>query len=190
MRVNKINEQHLRRKNLFFTALIDERNGKSFKCCRLNNVNSNEKKMIKSHEKHFPSIYTWPPPKALSTHSCLSSTRHYRDCAMRTFFFWWESAKRTKIYESIARASECFPFLLGVLWKRASGCLGVPSSDKKWNEMCFVCREMAEKKREKIWFRGWSWTTYNNELNIYHSVYLHHKEINVSSTFERKIFCA
>lgn len=34
---------------------------------------------------------------------------------------------------------------------------------------------------------GWSLTTYNNELNIYHSVYLHHKEINVSSTFEREI---
>lgn len=45
-------------------------------------------------------------------------------------------------------------------------------------------RERGEKK---IWFRGWSWTTYNNELNIYHSVYLHHKETNVSSTFERKI---
>lgn len=57
----------------------------------------------------------------------------------------------------------------------------------KWDELCSVCRAM--EKWEKIWFRGWSWTTYNNELNIYHSVYLHHKKINVSSTFERKI-CA
>lgn len=86
-------------------------------------------------------------------------------------------AKVTKHSESsVARAA----FVAG--WWCWAG-EGSGGGLRRWHEMCFVCRE----RWEKIWFRGWSWTTYNNELNIWHSVYLHHKEINVSSTFERKI---
>lgn len=68
------------------------------------------------------------------------------------------------------------PYVWGCVWERAD-------EKARKDESCSVCRELEKK----IWFRGWSWTTYNNELNICHSVYLHHKEINVSSTFERKI---
>lgn len=131
--------------------------------------------MIKSHQKHFPSIYTLAQHS--SSHHPLRaqlfiSSKLSRLCDERLFRerFVCESHETTRKLDCVRDA------IVGVAFS--------------WSETCFVCRASGEREKkswEKIWFRGWSWTTYNNELNIYHSVYLHHKEINVSSTFERKI---
>lgn len=134
--------------------------------------------MIKSHQKHFPSIYTLAQHSSSLHRSVLSfsSARSYRDCAMRDFSVRDLCAKVTKRPESL---TVCETPSLGWLFVGVRRVLWVERVERE--------RERKEKSWEKIWFRGWSWTTYNNELNIYHSVYLHHKEINVSSTFERKI---
>ena len=144
--------------------------------------------MIKSHENHFPTIYTWRrkvSPKALFFLFSFSLAFHrrcrYRDCAMRE-----KCCKISVPKRFVCESHEIFRKLRVRFLGEEKGCV-VWGDDVQWNEMCFVCREMGKKRWEKIWFRGWSWTTYNNELNIYHSVYLHHKEINVSSTFERKM---
>lgn len=183
--VNKINKH----KRIFFTSHKDlrclgQKSENRSRHCRVNNENGNEEKMIQSRENTFPQFMPWRrenPTQVLFPFHQLEAIAIVR----------WENCEKksftrdlcvivTKFSESIARARVSLP--LSLLGARAGG----PPTDNLSGMRCVLCVERWEKW-EKIWFRGWSWTTYNNELNIYHSVYLRHKEINVSSKFKRKI---